>query len=188
MNTSKTKLIVLWLSAIALSGCQHTHKEVPVANYPTRPRLMTEASVYVPIPPDGHFKKDLVVDSGKLTAVIVRDAFAKYVKRAYIGRRIESFDGSLKTAQDNNCRYLVYATVVLWENHSTEFSGRTDKVEIKIEVADSVSGEILHATTLRGRSRLFTGGGDSPQDLLQEPIQSYAASLFQIVHVPSALQ
>jgi hypothetical protein len=188
MITPNTTLSFLCFAALALVGCEHTYQEVPVSSNASRPKLKTEVLLYVPIPPDGRFKKDFVVDSGTLTAVAVRDAFAKYVKRAYLGRRVESFEESLETARNHNCAYVVYSRVLRWEDRATEFSGRTDKIEIRIEVADSASGEILHATILKGRSRWLTDGGDSPKDLLLEPIKNYAASLFQPVSRPSGLR
>ena len=179
---------LLMASAMLLSGCQHTYVELPVPGVPARSKLMTDSVVLVAIPADGRFKSQFASNSGQITAVALRDAFAKFVKRAYVGRKVQSFAEGLETARTNNCAYFIFPTILRWENHATEFSGRRDRVEIKIEVAASGSGEILHATILRGRSRWFTDGGDTPQDLLEEPVRNYATSLFQPVHIPTALR
>jgi hypothetical protein len=179
----------LWiLGVLLLSACQHTYRELPVGGAPPRPELPTGSTVYVAIPPDGRHRKEFVPESGQFTAVTLRDAFAKYVKRAYVGRRVQSYQEGLETARAAGCGYFVYPTILRWEDRFTEYSGRRDLVEIKVEIAEAASGEVLHATILRGRSRLFTDGGDTPQDLLPEPIRNYVASLFQPVHVPSALR
>ncbi|MBM3834575.1 MAG: DUF4823 domain-containing protein [Verrucomicrobia bacterium] len=172
------RFIALWLGMWGLLGCQHTYKEVPATNLP-RPRLRSDAIVYVPIPPDGLFKKHVAANSGKLTAVAVRDGFAKHVKRAYVGRMIESMATSLETARQHRCTYVAYPSIVRWEDRATEFSGVKDKMEIKIEVVEAATGEILHTTVLQGKSRWLTDGGDRPQDLLEKPIEDYVASLFQ---------
>ncbi|MBI4660857.1 MAG: DUF4823 domain-containing protein [Verrucomicrobia bacterium] len=173
---------------LVLAGCQHSFQEIPATGVPAKPKLRTDSTVYVAIPPDARFKNEFVFNSGQLTAVAIRDAFAAYVKRAYVGRKPESFTEGLETARANLCTYFVYPSILRWEDRATEFSGRRDRIEIRIEVVEAASGEILHAATLRGRSRWFTDGGDTPQDLLQEPVRNYVASLFQPVRVPSALR
>jgi hypothetical protein len=188
LKNSKSILPALSLLWLILLGCQHTYQEKRLEKDAALPRLSTDATAYVAIPPDAWDKKQVATDSGKLTAVAVRDAFAKNLKRAFLARRLETFSQSLETARNANCTYLVYPTVLLWEDHSTEFSGVRDKIEVRIRVADSVSGDILAETILKGKSRWFTDGGDVPQDLLQEPIQNYVASLFHPVYVPSALR
>ncbi|MCI0534799.1 MAG: DUF4823 domain-containing protein [Verrucomicrobiales bacterium] len=151
------------------------------------PKLSTTAIVYVAVPSDAYQKKELTIDSGRQTAELVRDAFAKYVRRAYVGRQTETFAEALATGRKFNCTYLVYPWLLRWEDHTTEFSGVRDKVEIKIEVVDIPSGEILHATTIQGKGPWMTSGGDSPPDILAEPVGKYVASLFQVIHTPSAL-
>ena len=180
--------VLLAASVLFFSGCQHTYMEIPVAGVAARSKLRTDSIVLVAIPADGRFKNQFASNSGQITAVALRDAFAKFVKRAYVGRKVQSFADGLETARTNNCTYFIFPTILRWENHATEFSGRRDLVEIKIEVAASDTGEILHATILRGRSRWFSDGGDMPQDLLEEPVRNYVTSLFQPVHIPTALR
>lgn len=180
--------IFLGFAVALFAGCQHTYKELPVAGVPALPKLKADTMVYVAIPPDARFKKELIQNSGQTTSVVVRDAFAKYVKRAYVGRRAQTFAEGLETAREVQCAYFVYPSILVWEDHATDLSGRRDKLEIKIQVADSATGEVLHATILSGRSRWFNDGGDTPQDLLPEPVKNYVASLFQPVYTPSALR
>lgn len=176
------------LALLPLSGCQNTYQQISLGQNAKPPRLKGDATAYVAIPPDVWFKKAVAFDSGKLTALAVRDAFARYVKRAYLARRVESFDESLKTARDNKCTYLIYPSVLRWEDRATEFTGQRDKIEIKIQVVEAASGESLDTSVLRGASRWMTDGGDVPQDLLAEPVNEYVATLFHVVHVPSALR
>jgi hypothetical protein len=187
----RIKRAAAWFATLAtlfLAGCQHAYQELPVAGAPERPILRTDSTVYVALPPDGRRKRDFVPASGETMAIIVRDTFAKYVKRAYMGRRVQSFADGLETARTNQWNYFVYPSILRWEDHATDLSGLRDKIEVKIEVADTATGEILHATVLRGRSRWFSDGGDTPKDLLPEPVQNYVSSLFQPVRVPSALR
>ncbi|MDA1277132.1 MAG: DUF4823 domain-containing protein [Verrucomicrobia bacterium] len=179
-------------SAVALmlifAGCQHTYDELRSDGVAERPRLKSAAIAYVPIPPDLRFKGEFVQDSGKKTAYALQDEFAKYFRRVYVGRRVETLDESLATAREFQCDYCIYATVIRWEDRSTENTGLRDKLEIQIQIVDSVSEETLDKTVLKGKSRLMTDGGDSPADLLLEPIRNYAASFFNPIATPSALK
>lgn len=177
------RLVLAGVIGLVLAGCQHT-SESPRS----RPELKTEASAYVAIPPDAWSKKDLIFDSGKLTALAVRDAFAVYLRHAFLARHVETLEESLATARQGGCTYLVYPSVLSWEDHATELTGRRDKIEIKIQVLAAATGEVLDSVVLRARSRWLNDGGDVPQDLLREPVKKYVAGLFHPTYVPSALQ
>lgn len=183
-------ILALSLAATALSlpGCRHAYQEVKLGQIAARPTLQTDATVFVALPADARFKNAPVVNSGRLAAVTVRSAFAKYVKAAYLGRRLEGFQENLEAARQSRCRYLVYPSLLRWEDRLTEYTTIRDKLEIKIDVADTASGAILHSSVLKGKSRVFTDGDDSPKDLLEEPIRNFVASLFRPEYTPSALR
>jgi hypothetical protein len=185
MNRALTVLACLML---VLVGCKSSYEQVEVANTPSRPQLDTKAAVYVALAGDFQHKKDFIINSGRTTSEIIRDTFAKYARRAYIARRPESFAESLETARNGKCAYLVYPTILHWEDHTTELTGIPDRIEVKIEITDTATGNPLHATVLKGRGSVMTDGGDRPQDLLPEPVSKYVASLFQVIHTPSALE
>jgi hypothetical protein len=182
------RVLPLFLFMLALPGCQHTYQEIRHEDSADRPTLSNDATAYIAIPPDLRDKKEAAADSGKMTAEAVTDAFTKYVKRAFIGSRVQSFPESLETARKSQCTYLIYPSVLRWKDHSTEFSGVRDIIEIQIQIVDSLSGAILDTVILKGKSRWMTDGGDVPQDLLRGPIQQYVAALFQPLYVPSGLR
>jgi hypothetical protein len=175
------------LLVLLLQACQHRYSETAVSDL-QRPSLRTKSVVYVAIPPDVEFKKDTVIDSGRLTAEAVRQAFARYVSQAYIGRRPETFAEGLRTAKATKADYFVYPAVLHWEDRATEFTMRADRLEIRLSLLDASTDKLLHEVVLQGRSRLLTDGGDTPEDLLQEPVTRYVSSLFSLQYVPSALR
>lgn len=172
----------------AWSGCRHSYQEVRLGHSNSGPKLSSQSTVYVAVPADARSKNDLVFNSGQSAAELIRNAFANHVKRAYMARQSETLEEATATAQRFNCTYLVYPNILRWEDHSTEFSGIRDKVEIKIEVFEPGSGQLLQGAVLKGTSRWMTDGGDTPKDLLREPVEKYVASLFQPLYTPSALQ
>jgi hypothetical protein len=189
------KVFRLFLSAacvtllLASSACKSTHEEIRQNASAPRPKLRSDSLIYVALPAAAKFKNDFVPNSNTATANILRDTFSKYVKRAYSGRRTESFEEALETARRNACTYLIFPTILRWEDHSTEFSGIRDKLELKIDLADAVSGDILDSTVLKAEGKWMSDGGDTPQDLLPAPVANYVDSLFQgPIAVPSALE
>ena len=67
--------------------------------------------------------------------------------------------------------------IVLWEDRATEWSGKRDRIIVKITVLDVSSGKLVDATTIQGTSKWATFGGDYPQDLLPVPMRDYVARL-----------
>lgn len=54
-----------------------------------------------------------------------------------------------------------------------------DKVEVKIDVVEVRSGEVLGSGIIKGKSGTSTLGGDHPQDLLPEPMTRFVDSILQ---------
>jgi hypothetical protein len=172
---------------LILTGCKHTYQEVPL-NAGHAPKLRGDGIAYIAIAPDARHKGELIVNSGLATSKVIQDSFSSRLKRAYLGRQVETRTEAIATAAKHNCTYLVFPTIRRWEDHSTENTGIRDKMELQIEVIDPATGEVLHGAVIHGKSRFFSDGGDDPKDLLHEPIDKFAASLFQPLYVPSALR
>jgi len=87
-------------------------------------------------------------------------------------------EDALRFARGKNFIYLVYPTILHWEDRATEWSGKSDRVEVKIQVVDVKAGLPVETVLIKGRSGLGTLGGDHPQDLLPEPIEGFVSSLY----------
>lgn len=144
--------------------------------------------MYVAIPPDARHKDEISFNSGTATASVIRDTFDRHVRRAYIGRHVETFDEALLTARRAKCDYLIYPAILRWADHATEFSGIRDRIELQIRIVDVATGETVHGIHLKGASRWMTDGGDKPKDLLIEPVEKYVASLFQPIYAPTGIR
>ncbi len=90
--------------------------------------------------------------------------------------RVEDFDQALNSARIGGYSYLVFPTILHWEDRATEWNFMRDKVEVKIDIVDVFSGEAESSTVIDGRSGIATLGGDHPQDLLPDPINEYFRS------------
>ena len=133
-------LTALMLLAL-LPGCQHTYQETRVESSKPRQQLDANAIAYVSIPPDAKLRKGFAENSGKVTANAVREAFARYFKRVYVGRRIETFEEGLASARSYQWSYFIYPVILRWEDRATETSGRRDLLELQMRVVDTATGE-----------------------------------------------
>ena len=184
------KLKLLFTASVMLlaAACQHTYKEVAITPVSERPQLSKTSVVYVAMASDAMRKDDLQIGSGAKVSQLLRDTFARYARRAYIARRVESLPDSIATAKAGKCDYVIYPTIQRWEDRATEFSGMRDKVEVKVDLAETATGSVVYSTVIQGTSRWMTDGGDQPEHLLPEPVKHYVAGLFQVLHTPSALE
>lgn len=169
-------------------GCKHLAEETPTDPNAIRPHMRRDTRIYIGTPMDGTYKKEPVLDSGRRTGLELKAAFAKISGAIFIGRNNESFSDALDRARTTRSQYLIFPTIVKWEDHPTEWNGIPDKVEIKLEVVDVASGTILYTTLIRAHSRFMTDGGDHPEMLLAEPFGRFAESLLRGESIPSALR
>ena len=162
---------------VLLSACAATPPHT--ASQTTQPsRLNTAKAIYIAMPQDGVSGLDTYRGSGQLTAQIVRAAFERRAYTVKNATQSQPLDQALETAKRTKCSYLVYPTIVHWEDRATSWSGIPDRVEIKIDILDVASGEIQHSTTIKGTSGLRRLGNSQPQDLLPQPIEEFVLTLY----------
>lgn len=169
-------LFTLVFLAVLLAGCVDTHQLLRREGAGIT--LSPADAVLIAVPEDGSYGTDAYPGSGKTTAQTIYAAFAKRTHVATTARSTQSFDEALQSARDNAQKYLVFPTILHWEDRATEWSGKRDKIEVKIEVVDAPSGKIVQSVVVTGRSKWATFGGDHPQDSLPEPIEEFVLSLY----------
>jgi hypothetical protein len=168
--------IAVVLLVLFVFGCADSHRVSPTNK--SSEKLSSSEFAYVVVPQDGRYGATNYTGSGQTVAQIVASAFAKHINRVEIGQKLEQPDAVVANAQELGATYLVTPMIVHWEDRATEWSLKSDKVEVKITVHDVASGRMLASAVVSGSSGLATFGGDHPQDLLPEPMDSYVGSLF----------
>ncbi|CAC9443028.1 DUF4823 domain-containing protein [bacterium endosymbiont of Bathymodiolus sp. 5 South] len=141
-------------------------------------KLESSKSVYISIPRDGRYGQINYQGSGANASQIILMAFSKNSNSAETGRQYQSFDNALTHAKENNYGYLVFPTILEWEDRATEWSGIPDKASIKIAIINTESGKTMDSVIIKGKSGLATFGGDHPQDLLAKPVSAYINGLY----------
>ena len=149
--------------------------------------LTSTVRVYVAVPFDASFKDEVAQGSGKRTAEALLVAFNRYTKSAYISKFPESLSEALESARRINAQYLVYPNIIRWEDRATEWSGRRDRLELKVDLIDLATSRVVFSREISATGKWMSDGGDTPIDLLEQPSEQYVNALFRRIERPSAL-
>lgn len=168
-------LSLLCLAVIFLSGCASTYQQTNRVKSTTT--LDPKKAVVVSTPQDGRFEADIYRNSGIMTSRAVQSAFERHADKV---RLIEDCYGADCLDQINSAEYGYYVApkILHWEERATEWSGRPDRIEIRLVIYDTATKEIIADGTYSGVSKWATMGGDHPQDLLPEPTNAYVNGLY----------
>ena len=158
-------------------GCADTHKLARTSGIEVF-ELDPGEPIYVAVPDDGVYDQHTYNGSGQTTAQIIQAAFSRHARHVRVGRNAQSLKEAAGAARETGSEYLVYSRILHWEERATEWSGRPDRVQVKLEIVDVDTGKTVTSAVAKGKSGLATFGGDRPEDLLPKPIGEFVASLY----------
>ena len=168
------RTLAVALSSIAFCGCAATYTKTPVAI--ANAKLKPGATIAVATPRNGTYGDKIYTDSGAATANAVKAAFARHAGEITVVPECQSVTCLREKAPAAS--YLAIPEILHWEDRATEWSGKKDKLEIKLSIYAADRNEVVSSTVLSGKSKWATFGGDHPQDLLPEPLTEYVGSLY----------
>ena len=155
-----------------LSGCTATYKQEVLTQPSTN--LVRGKSVAIATPTNGFYETEEYRASGKMTSLAIQSAFSHFSSTITVIPECKN----LLCIRDSNHYYYVIPEILHWEERATEWSGKPDRIQVKISVYDNMTLKELASTIISGTSKWATFGGDHPQDLLVEPINTYVQSLY----------
>lgn len=170
-------LCVFVLAAAFLTGCADSHQLMRQGEG-SPAKLTSQDSVYIAISQDGIYGDENYPGSGKTTSQILLSAFSRHAQRVEVARAPQDYEESVKTARDRGFKFLVFPTILHWENHATEWNMVPDKVAVKVQLVGVSADRVLDSIIIEGKSGIATFGGDQPQDLLPKPVGQFVASLY----------
>jgi len=171
----RTRLLLIQSMVLLLAGCTSTYTENRGEDFGVQ--LDVARGVYIITPADGSYGDIDYTGSGEMAAASVEIEFSKFASRVSLSDACE-LEACLEALKGSDYGYLVEPKILHWEDRSTEWSGKPDRISIKLSIYDISSDERLSQVILEGKSKWATLGGDHPQDLLPEPIGKYVASLY----------
>ena len=169
-------LISFFVLLLVQSGCS-SYNINRTKNYLT-PKLDMEGSAYVCLGEDGRFNSKVYRGSGMAVTRIIMENLSRYLEKVTKGEDSKSYEEALKAALYGGHTYLFCPSIIQWENHYTEKTETPDKISIKINTIETLTGKQIDSAIISGKSRVITRGGEQPQDLLATPIRIYVDSLF----------
>jgi hypothetical protein len=107
-----------------------------------------------------------------MTADALKTEFLRY------SQSVKVVPGGKKRTDYSSAGYYVQPKILHWEERATEWSGKPDKIRVKVDVYDAETQSYQSSVIFSGKSKWFTFGGDHPQDLLPKPIQDYLKTLY----------
>ena len=171
MNKNKAALLLSCLLAV---GCTSTYQQRPtVANQAS---LTAGRQVVVATPQNGAYGTETYESSGASTATAVHAAFARHTSDVIVSS--DCRDLPCMRERNPGGAYFVVPLILHWEDRATEWSGKKDKIEIKLSIYGATGDQEIAGTLIGGKSKWATFGGDHPQDLLPEPVKAYVDTLY----------
>jgi len=159
--------------ALLASACTSTYRRDVVEQPATQ--LSRGEKIAIATPKNGFYSDKEYRASGADTAQAVRASLSRISSQAEL---TDCADLACLRARVSDAKYYVVPEILHWEDRNTEWSGKSDKVEIKISIYDDKAARPLASGVVKGKSKWMTFGGDHPQDLLAAPIQAYVDSIF----------
>ncbi len=171
---SHMKVALAVALSLGLTACASTYTRQTVTS--TQSELVPTGSVLIATPYNGSYGDENYPASGSATGNAVRAAFGRFSNNVQIEASCSEF--SCLTSNPKSFDYYIVPQILHWEDRATEWSGKKDKIEVKITVY-SRDGNPIASQIISGKSKWLTFGGDHPQDLLSEPINEYVQSLYK---------
>ena len=128
---------------------------------------------------DGAYGARTYPGSGHTVSRLLYGAILDHVSKAELATRVESRDDAIATARKDGMSYVFDPVILNWEDRVTEWSGRPDRITIRIGVWDVATGEEIASANERASSKWATFGGDHPQDLVPQVVETFASRLFR---------
>src|SRR5688500_3172335 len=180
------RFLTLLAGFAVLTACKSTYQEKELTSEPP-PILKSNSRIYVAIPFDASFKTEVIQGSGKQTAQAFQAAFMRYTRSVYTSKFPESLSEALAIAREGGLEYVLYPTIIRWEDRATEYSGRRDRLAVKADLIDLKTSKVVFSREIEATGKWMTDGGESPKDLLDQPAEQYVNALFRRIEKPSAL-
>lgn len=170
------RILLVCFAAGLLAAC--SHKYATDAMQPPSQRLDRAAAVYIIMPENGSYGGTRYTESGRHVSLAAFGALSKYTNKISSGTVPESLDSARTKAEAAGIAYILEPTILNWEDRATEWSGRPDRITIKMIVWDAKTGREIASTLARASSKWATFGGDHPQDLLPVLMENFIDRLY----------
>lgn len=174
----KLLLIPIFSVTLFATGCVARYEQIVAGMHQSVVKLERNKGVFIATPKNGSYGSIQYPQSGNMTAQAIRSAFSPFTSKIFVSNSCTELEACLFDAKNGNYDYLVFSEILYWEDRATEWSGKPDRIEVKLSLLNIHTKDEIHSVIIKGKSKWATLGGDHPQDLLPDPINSYVLSLY----------
>ncbi len=153
-------------------GCADSHN-LQVSELTSNVKVLSTDSIYIAVSENGQYGSKNYIGSGDMLTQSIKASLMTKLDNVVVAKEHQTYSEALNYAKQNKFDYLVYPTILHWEDRATEWSGIPDKLQVKISVTRISDSTIIKSAVINGKSGIFTFGGDHPQDLLPEAVNDY---------------
>lgn len=158
-----------------VTGCASTYKHRELQ--PVEAKLDKMKGVIISLPKAGRYGDIHYQNSGIMTAGAIKAAFSKHASKVDLVNNCNA-EICLNSIDTEIYGYYVMPKILHWEERATEWSGKSDRIEVQIVIYDAITKKELANSSYTGKSKWATFGGDHPQDLLPDPTNEYVNGLY----------
>lgn len=164
---------LLPLALTVVVGCKSTYH---VQNYQPPPRLLQpEEAVFIIVPPDAFDEPG----SGRTCAETLLAVFRPYCQRLKLSDEVAVLGVHLTNAANQGFTYVLESDVFSWEEEPTEWTGKSDFLNIELRLRLPPAGDLVSSVRFDGASKWATFGGDRVEHLLKALAQEWVKALYE---------
>jgi hypothetical protein len=166
---------------LALASCTNEHRIERLA----RPspggiaqlRIPVGARVLVTCPQDGAYGAKSYAGSGASVQRAAVGALSQHGIEPLTGPLTEDSEQAIGAGRVANAAWVVVPRIVEWEDRAAEWSARPDRLRVELRTFATATGQLVESTSITGRGKVITLGGDHPQDMLLPALGEWAGGI-----------
>ena len=171
--------ILCFSSVVLLAGCASApYESESIHLYQSNEPLSSEGQISVQTPNNALFDDTEYEISGEKTATAFKTALESHAKKVNIIDACE-LNNCLKNAKSIGSKYLMALNLIYWEDRATNWSGKADRLTIKVSTYDVSSGDLLNASYLHTNTSIYVPSGGHVEDYLPFLSNQYVRSLYK---------
>ncbi len=170
-------ITMLALTLFVLTGCYTAEYKVDSYNAPSV-GLSNVRTAYVAIPEDGRYGDHVYPGSGNQTAISILAAVSQHGP-GVMGKSHQTHNADLTDSKKAGAAYLFEPLILHWEHRATEWSGKPNRITIRIKVYETGTDKVISDSVLEAHSSWWTLGGDHPEDLLPNTIGPFVDRVYR---------
>ncbi len=168
-----------------LVGCAYTYQVQSAGGDPSPFKVASDDSIFVGLPEDARYASIVYAGSGRMTNQALVTALSHQSRFVRSASSVADLEGNITAARKHGVSYLIHPEIVHWEERATHWSGKSDRVSVRLLVVEVSTGTMVDSSLISAQSRFIQFGDEHAQDLLPKPLEEYAAQIIDPERVTS---